>query len=144
MDFVYPARLAPQPEGGFTVTFSDLPEAITEGDDRDEALAMAADCLAAVIGWRVERRRDIPTPSKVRRGQVGVPVPLQVAAKAALYLAMKRKGVSFSELARRLNYSQPLQVRRLIDPNTATSMKKIDEAVAAMGGRLHVGIDDAV
>jgi antitoxin HicB len=34
----YAAVFAPQTEGGYTVTFPDLPEAITEGDDRDSAL----------------------------------------------------------------------------------------------------------
>jgi antitoxin HicB len=28
----YPAALSPNPDGGFTVTFRDVPEAITEGD----------------------------------------------------------------------------------------------------------------
>ena len=143
MEFIYPAKFAPQPEGGFTVTFPDLPDAITEGDTPEEALRMASDCLAVSIGWRMDERDDIPSPSKIKRGQVGVAVPLQVAAKAALYVTMKMKGVSFSELARRLNYSQPLQARRLVDPKKATNMKAIDEALATMGGRLHVGIDDA-
>ena len=143
MEFIYPARLAPQPGGGFTVTFPDLPDAITQGDDRGHALRIAAECLADAISWRMEEREDIPLPSKVKRGQVRVAVPLQVGAKAALYVTMKRKDVSFSELARRLNFSQPLQARRLIDPKTSTSMKKIDEASAILGGRLHVGIDDA-
>ena len=34
----YPVDLEEQPEGGFTVTFADVPEAITHGRDRDEAL----------------------------------------------------------------------------------------------------------
>ena len=143
MDFIYPARLSSQPGGRFAVTFPDLPDAITEGNNREDALEMAADCLSATIQWRMEERGDIPVPSKIKRGQVGISVPLQVAAKAALYITMKRKGVSFSELARRLNYSQPIQARRLVDPKMATSMKKIDEALATMGGRLRVGIDDA-
>ena len=37
----YPATLTPDPDGGFTVTFRDVPEAITEGDTRDEALRRA-------------------------------------------------------------------------------------------------------
>jgi antitoxin HicB len=28
----YPATLIPDPDGGFTVTFRDVPEAITEGE----------------------------------------------------------------------------------------------------------------
>ncbi|MCB9844792.1 MAG: type II toxin-antitoxin system HicB family antitoxin [Phycisphaeraceae bacterium] len=47
---VYRLRLvlAPQPEGGFTVTSPDLPELITEGDSVEEALDNVRDALAAV------------------------------------------------------------------------------------------------
>jgi antitoxin HicB len=41
----YPAALTPDPDGGFTVTFRDVPEAITEGDSREEALLRAEDAL---------------------------------------------------------------------------------------------------
>jgi hypothetical protein len=34
----YAAVLEAQPEGGFTATFPGIPEAITEGDTREEAL----------------------------------------------------------------------------------------------------------
>lgn len=33
-------------DGGYVVTCRDLPEAITQGDTREEALSEAADCLA--------------------------------------------------------------------------------------------------
>lgn len=68
MKFIYPARLEPQPEGGFSVVFPDFPDAITEGDTRTEALEMAADCLAVTIAWRINDRDDIPLPSKNEAG----------------------------------------------------------------------------
>jgi hypothetical protein len=37
----YPATLSPDRDGGFTLTFRDVPEAITEGDTREEALLRA-------------------------------------------------------------------------------------------------------
>ena len=33
MRYAYPYEVLPQPEGGFTVTFPDVPEAITQGDN---------------------------------------------------------------------------------------------------------------
>ena len=39
--FVYPVALAEAPEGGFIVTCRDLPELITQGDNRDAALFLA-------------------------------------------------------------------------------------------------------
>ena len=41
--FDYPVNLEPQPNGGFVVTFPDIPEAITQGEDREEALLYAVE-----------------------------------------------------------------------------------------------------
>ena len=39
----YPAKFTPAEEGGYVVTFRDIPEAITQGDDMTEAVEMAED-----------------------------------------------------------------------------------------------------
>ena len=140
MDFAYPAHLESEPDGRYTVTFPDLPDAITQGEDRDDAVEMAADCLAETIGARIEERADIPAPSPLGRGQVRVVVPVHVAVKAALYVAMKQEGVSMSDLARTLE-GQHLQVRRLLDPGRASSMKRIERALSAIGRRVCVSLD---
>ena len=140
MDFAYPARLEREPDGRYTVTFPDLPDAVTQGEDRDDAIAMAADCLAETVGARMAERADIPAPSRLKRGQVRVAVPVYVAVKAALYVAMRQEGVSLSEMARTLE-GQPVQVRRLLDPGRASSMKRIDQALAAIGRRVRVSLE---
>ena len=48
----YPATLTPDPDSGFTVTFRDVPEAITEGDSREEALLRAEDALESALAPR--------------------------------------------------------------------------------------------
>ncbi len=140
MDFAYPAQLNNETDGRYTVTFPDLPDAITQGEDRADALEMAADCLAETIGARIAERADIPTPSPLRRGQVRVAVPVYVAVKAALYVAMKQEGVSMSDLARALE-GQHVQVRRLLDPGQTSSMKRIDQAFCAIGRHVCVSLD---
>ena len=46
-EFVFPARLAADPEdGGFVVTFPDLPEIITQADTADGALAAVGPMVA--------------------------------------------------------------------------------------------------
>ena len=62
MEFAYPARFHKERDGGYLVTFPDLPDAITQGDSLDDAMEMATDCLAETIGAhycpsRVEGRR---------------------------------------------------------------------------------------
>lgn len=62
----YAALLEAQPEGGFTVTFPDIPEAITEGDTREEALSHAADALNLCLEIRIEAGEDLPLPRAVK------------------------------------------------------------------------------
>ena len=125
---------------GYTVTFPDFPDAITQGEDRADAMEMAADCLAETIGARIVERADIPAPSPLKRGQVRVAVPVYVAVKAALYVAMKQEGVSMNKLARKLE-GQHVQVRRLLDPGRASSMKRIDQALSAIGRKVCVSLE---
>lgn len=49
MLFKIPLVLAPQPEGGFTVTSPLLHELVTEGDSVEEVFDNARDALAAVV-----------------------------------------------------------------------------------------------
>ena len=51
---------------------------------------------------RILDGEDIPAPSPQRRGMHAVPLPPVLAYKATLFSAMRRDGVSKSELARRL------------------------------------------
>ena len=60
MLYKIPLILAPQPEGGYTVTSPLLPELVTEGDSVDEALANVRDALAAVIEAYQDLGRPIP------------------------------------------------------------------------------------
>ena len=38
MRYAYPCVLTPEKNGGYSVSFPNVPEALTCGDDRDEAL----------------------------------------------------------------------------------------------------------
>ena len=49
-----------QPEGGFTVTSSLLPELVTEGNTLEEAYANVQDALAAVFELYSEQGRPLP------------------------------------------------------------------------------------
>jgi len=140
--FSYPVTLKPEQQGGFTVLFPDLPEAITCGDNRRDALVQAADCLEEAIASRIADGRQIPAPSRSRRGQQLVPVPAPMAAKAALYLAMKEAGVTNVEMASRLGVDEK-EVRRMLDPRHPTKLPRIQDALELLGRRLVVGVEKA-
>lgn len=138
----YPGRFAREPEGGFTVTFRDVPEAITWGEDRGEALSMAADALETALSTYVDRRLPLPRPSKSRRGETVVPLSALGMTKAALYEAMREQGVGKAMLARRLHCHLP-QIDRLLDFCHASKLEHVESALAALGKRLVIDVRDA-
>ena len=142
LELAYPVTLtSDETDGGFVVTFQDVPEAITQGDDLTGALANASDALEEAIAGRIRRGDPIPEPSEAGAGQFILPVPALTAAKAALYLALQEAGLTKSELAARLHCDEK-EVRRLLDPTHPSKLPRIQEALAALGQRLAVRVVD--
>ncbi len=75
-------------------------------------------------------------------GSGWVPVPLWIAGKLALYLAMREQGISNSALARRLGVRETV-VRRMLDPDHETRSEKLQAALDALGKRIVVAVEDA-
>src|ERR1700722_4993836 len=100
--FTYPARFTAGSDGRVLVEFVDLPRVATDGEEAREAMEEAVDALGSELSIRLSRREEIPAPSAAKRGERLVAVPLWLAPKLALYLAMRDQKVSNSELARRL------------------------------------------
>lgn len=141
--FTYAMKLTPdKADGGYVVTCRDLPEAITQGETIDEALAEAADCLEEAIAARIDDGRDIPLPTTAKRGERPVSVPPSMALKAAVYLAVREAGISNSELARRLSLDEK-EARRILDPHHPTKLPRIEQALAALGRRVELSLSDS-
>lgn len=142
----YPVTLTPASnfapdETGFVVTFPDVPEAITEGEDEADALLRAVDALESAMMAYIEDRRDLPKPSPAE-GRPVVSVGTEAAMKLAVYQAMRAAGLRKADLARRLGWHGP-QIDRLLDLRHASRVDQIDAALAALGKRLVVTLDAA-
>lgn len=135
MQYTYPCLLTSEDEGGFSVSFPDVPAALTCGDNRAEALEMAEDALAVALGAYMDNREDIPLPSVPRPGQEMVAVPPIVAAKLALYRTMRNQNVTTEALAERLGSSKS-SVRKLLDPDHRSPIDAVDAALRAVGRNL--------
>lgn len=133
----YPARFAHAAEGGYVVTFRDIPEAITQGDSLDEAMEMAADVLVSAMDFYFEDRRAVPTPSAPRRGERLVELPASVAAKVLLLNELVAADVSNAELARRMG-TRPQEVQRIVNLGHATKIDTIAAALKSLGKGLDV------
>lgn len=133
----YPASFKPAKEGGFVVTFRDIPEAITQGDTLQEAQAMAIDVLISSMDFYLEDRRIVPLPSKLRRGEQPVTLPLSIVAKVLLLNEMLAQGVGPTELGRRLGMI-PQKVNRVVDFHHKTKIDTLASALAALGKRMEI------
>jgi antitoxin HicB len=140
--FAHPAVFTRDEGGSILVRFPDFPSAHTDGADSTEALTEAIDCLGSVIAFAMRDKADIPKPSRLKRGQKSVPVPLWIVGKLALYWAMRELGINQSELVRRLNARETV-VRRMLDPNHDTRQEKMQAALAMLGKRVMMAYDDA-
>jgi len=135
-NFIYPVNLIPdEQDGGYVVMFPDIPEAITQGENIKDALNEAIDCLEEAIASRIVTSQKIPSPSPKSQFRYTVPVPAGMAAKAALYIAMKEAGITNVELAKRLNCDEK-EVRRLLSPKHKSKIPRINEALFALGKQL--------
>jgi len=136
--FAYSVHLEPQEEGGFVVTFPDIPEAITEGDDETEALVWALDALETMLESYMDDRQRIPYPSPAD-GRPVVILPVVAAGKVILYNTLLEAGKKKADLARMLNLA-PTLVDRLLSLRHKSRIEQIETALAAFGKRLVVDV----
>lgn len=137
--FDYPVTLTRDDHDTVLVTFADVPEAITFGANKEEALLYAVDALETALSLYVDGRKPLPVASKAKRGQHTVRPSALECAKLGVYRAMTDQGVKKAELARRLGWHLP-QVDRLFDLGHASRLDQIEAAARALGRRVEVRI----
>lgn len=139
--FAYPATLTAD-AGAVCVDFADVPEAHTFGATETEALEQATDALAVALSLYVDGDRDLPRPSRPRRGQPVVALPLLAATKLAIYQAMRDQGVTTAELARRMDIDHK-SARRILDLDHQSKVEQLEAAAAVLGKELVIEVRDA-
>ena len=130
----YPARIA-RDGARFMVSFVDIPEALSDGGTREEAMAMAADALTTAMDFYFEDKRAVPKPSAPKRGQTMIDLPASVSAKVLLLNEMLQQHMKPAELARRMSVRRQ-EVNRLTDLHHPTKIDTISQALLAIGMRL--------
>jgi antitoxin HicB len=132
----YPVNL--RKDGKFIlVTFPDIPEAITQGNDRPHALEMAKEVLELAMEFYFEDRRPVPEPSKAKRGQAVVELSASLSAKVLLLNEMLRQKVRPAELARRIG-TTPQEVNRLTNIRHTSRIDGIAGALKALGKTMEI------
>ena len=132
----YPVTLTQ--DGKFVkVNFPDIPEALTQGKDREEALGMAKEALELAMEFYFEDRRPVPEPSKAKRGQAVIELSASLSAKVLLLNEMLRQKVRPAELARRLQ-TTPQEVNRLTNIRHTSRIDGIAHALKALGKTMEI------
>jgi antitoxin HicB len=134
----YPVNVTPD-DGQFTVTFPDVPEAVTFGKTREEALERAPDALLTIFDAFMKDRRDIPTPSRTTGNTIELPA--LESAKTELYRAMRAGNIGKAELAKRLDWHLP-QVDRVLRVRHGSQLDQMEAAFAALGKKLVLTVVD--
>jgi antitoxin HicB len=138
----YPAKLTTLQDGNVMAEFRDVPEAITQGKDADNALHWAQDALLVALSGYLDDHRAIPRPSKPKHGERLVEVPPMQALKLAIYQTMQERDITQVELGERMGIDAR-QVRRILDLDHASRLDHLLRALAVLGKRVIVDIQDA-
>ncbi|OPB32143.1 type II toxin-antitoxin system HicB family antitoxin [Bartonella sp. AR 15-3] len=141
MEYIYQAKLKSDPDGGFVVTFPDIPEAVTAGENRVEALENATEALALALRSYLMRGLSLPTAQQYK-DLVAVTVDAWNALKLAVIEAFIGAGITKTELANRLGKKET-EARRILDPNHPTKLQTLEQALAVLGKRVVITIKDA-
>jgi antitoxin HicB len=133
----YPMHLEAAEEGGFIISFPDIPEAHSQAEDEVEAIRRGTDAVETALEFYLEDRRPIPAPSKPKRGQRMIELSASVSAKVLLLNEMIAQKVRPAELARRLQVT-PQEVTRLINLRHTSKIDGIAGALKALGKTMEI------
>lgn len=141
--YAYAAEFEPGDRRGVVVvSFPDVPEAITQGDDMADARAQAEEALGLALLSYPQRSLPLPKAKTKTKGLVMIAVAPEVAAKLAVLEAFAEAGINKSEFARRMDKDEK-EVRRILDPRHPTKLPAMVEALRALGKRLVIGVEEA-
>ncbi|MDR1311068.1 MAG: type II toxin-antitoxin system HicB family antitoxin [Burkholderiaceae bacterium] len=136
----YPAKFTFNKKSNWlSITFRDLPEAIAQGENEDDALSMAQDALITVLEYYFEKGSRVPVPSPPKHGERLVSVPASVSAKVLLLNEMLNQKIKRVELASKLGVTPP-EVTRLTNLRYGTKIDRIEAALNALGKSLELSI----
>lgn len=135
----YPIEIIQDTNNTYLVTFPDIPEAASVGEDIESALIEAEEGLEAALEFYFDDKRVIPLPSKPKEGQHTVPLSLLRSLKVLLLNEMLAQDVRKAEMARRLDVHMP-QIDRLLDFRYPTKIDFIEKAFKKLGREVNLSL----
>ncbi|WP_159588511.1 type II toxin-antitoxin system HicB family antitoxin [Chelativorans xinjiangense] len=142
MDYIYAAEFQADPDDGYIVTFPDVPEAITQGDNLADARASAVDALGMALRGYLAKGLPLPAPAASGKGLHAIPVDARTALKLAVIEAFNAAGISKVEFARRLGKPET-EPYRILDPDHPTKLPLLETALTALGKEIVISVRNA-
>ena len=120
----------------YIAQFPDMPNIVTCGFSREEALHMAKEALDGVLSADIARGMEVPPPAFAE----GHPVPVANHIAIALQLRALRGSQSQTEVAKKLGLTYQAY-QRLENPKRANpTLKTLERIAGAFGKELTVSI----
>jgi len=135
----YPVCMEPNGEGGYILTSRDVPEIISEIWDEKELEEYAVDALIIAADAYYEKKQVFPMPSKARKGEVLVDVPLSVFLKILLQNAMIEANIRPTDLANKMKLT-PQAVNRIINLRHSTKVDTVQQALRSLGKEVQLSV----
>jgi antitoxin HicB len=134
----YPAIFTPE-ESGFSIEFPDFPGCFSQGENLDEALAMAEEALNGHIRCLIEMNANIPESSEIQGENIHyISVEPEIAIPILLQNIRKKESLSQSEVARRINIAYQSYQRLEKVKGFNASIKTLSKIAKVLGKRLDV------
>lgn len=138
----YAAKFEPAEEGGFIITFPDVPEALSQGNDEQDGREMARDALITIFEHYIRHALAIPAARRKGKKYHMMELPAMIAAKIELYNAFMASGTLKADLSRKLGIPQA-NVQRLFSFKNHTRLDQLEAAAEALGRHLVISIREA-
>lgn len=134
---LFAVELMADPDGGVIVTAPDIPELITHGLDRADALVQAREALGLCLRHRLANGEPLPASASSGSGCAIAPLASD-AAKLLVIDAFQNSGMTKTQLADALGKTENV-ARRILDPHHYTKLDTLDSAMQAMGRQFVFG-----
>lgn len=138
--FRYPAFVTSNGEGGSSIAFRDIPEAISEAWLGEDILEVATDALITAIDFYIEDQRKLPEPSEQKDGEIMVELPISIACKVTLLNCMVENNIRPVDLAKKMG-TTPQTVNRILNLRHNTKIDTLANAFKALGKELVLRVE---
>jgi len=125
-------------DDGYNVSFPDFPDAFTYGENLEEALFNAQECLSLVLEDLLAEDKEPPLGSDCSDKDHYLITPdLDIQIALQIYVLKKEKGYTTADLARSMNTSWA-SFNRIEKPGSNPTVKQLNKVAAALGRRVQI------